>query len=459
MRQYRSLIEASSDQFAIVDENYRLRLVNQAYAAALGMERHELEGAHAPQVLGEQYFDTRLRARHEACFAGEPQVFEVERNYAGVGTRQLLVRYYPISDMQQETRLMGAVITDVTALKHAEARLREQAHLVDMAGRITRLGGWSAELESGRVSWSPVVAEIHGMHPGYSPASVAEAIDFYPPEYRERIEMLVRTVAEQGTVFDEELQIVDRQGRRVSGSGRRRARARRRRHDHAHPGGHPGHLRAQGGRARAPAARRAPAPNPGDHDRRVLDSGYRMALHLRQRRGRAGAPATQGRAPRPERLVRVPRARGHTHRARVPPRRRGWRGTDLRGVLRAARQVAGDPCPSLGRRPRGVLPRRHRAAQHDRAAARARGQPRGLARRARARARHAHGADRLAAGADRGARGRRHPDRDQRAVARVRAARAADAPGTRRRPELPRALRPGDRRPRRGRACGGRGPA
>ena len=83
-----------------------------------------------------------------------------------------------------------------------------------MAGETARFGGWSVDLATNRSTWSDVVADIHEMPPGYSP-KVEEGIAFYAPEWRERITQVFTACAEQGTPYDEELEILTRTGKRI----------------------------------------------------------------------------------------------------------------------------------------------------------------------------------------------------------------------------------------------------
>jgi PAS domain S-box-containing protein len=86
--------------------------------------------------------------------------------------------------------------------------------LLQTAGRVTRLGGWSVDLQSMRVLWSDEVAAIHEMPPGYSP-TVDEGIAFYAPEWRQRISEVFEACAREGTPYDEEMEILTGRGRRV----------------------------------------------------------------------------------------------------------------------------------------------------------------------------------------------------------------------------------------------------
>lgn len=112
--------------------------------------------------------------------------------------------------------IVGSVVTgrDITERRRVEQELQERATLLKVAGRMARFGGWSVNLADGRVFWSEEVAAIHEMPPGFSP-SVTEGINFYAPEWRERISTVLAACARDGTPYDEEMQIITAQGRRV----------------------------------------------------------------------------------------------------------------------------------------------------------------------------------------------------------------------------------------------------
>jgi len=101
-----------------------------------------------------------------------------------------------------------------TKLDAADQKTRSQQHLLRMASDVGHLGGWQVHLPDYRVVWSETVAQIHGLDPGYSP-TWAEAIQFYAPEYCDRITEVFQACVEAGTPFDEELQIITATGQRV----------------------------------------------------------------------------------------------------------------------------------------------------------------------------------------------------------------------------------------------------
>ncbi|MGY6554401.1 MAG: EAL domain-containing protein [Wenzhouxiangella sp.] len=215
LRQYQQLFEGIGDLCVIVDGAYAYRWANRAYLATYRTSMEAIVGRTLAEVAGERLFREQIKPRLDLCLAGEPQRFEIERDFEDLGTRRFLVRQYPIylTDKPSERRA-GLVLTDITEIRAAEAKLARQRQLLDMAGQVARFGGWFVDLDSQRIEWSDTVAEIHGMPHGYSP-SIEDGISFYAPEYRERIRELFTACVEQGVPYDEELQIIDAHGQRL----------------------------------------------------------------------------------------------------------------------------------------------------------------------------------------------------------------------------------------------------
>lgn len=105
-------------------------------------------------------------------------------------------------------------MTDITERKRAEEKARENDTLLRIAGDKAKLGGWSVNLEENRVIWSDQVAAIHEMPAGFSP-TVEEGINFYAPEWKERITSVFTACAQKGIPYDEKMEIVTAGGKRV----------------------------------------------------------------------------------------------------------------------------------------------------------------------------------------------------------------------------------------------------
>lgn len=91
---------------------------------------------------------------------------------------------------------------------------RRSDRLLRIAGQAARLGGWSVDLAQERVMWSDEVCAIHAQPPGTSP-TLDDAIRFYAPEWRQRITDVFRACAHDGIPYDEEMEIITADGRRI----------------------------------------------------------------------------------------------------------------------------------------------------------------------------------------------------------------------------------------------------
>lgn len=103
---------------------------------------------------------------------------------------------------------------DITDRKQAENALKSNYALLHIAGETARLGGWDVDLEKYISTWSDTVADIHEMPHGFAPP-VEEGINFYAPEWRDRITQVFNDCAQKGINYDEEMEIITSKGKSV----------------------------------------------------------------------------------------------------------------------------------------------------------------------------------------------------------------------------------------------------
>jgi PAS domain S-box-containing protein len=141
-----------------------------------------------------------------------------EKPYEAFGLRktgeefpmQLEARNVPYRGKQVRT----VEFRDITERKQAEKALESNYALLRIAGETAKFGGWSVDLEQNICTWSDAVADIHDVPHGYAPP-VQEGINFYAPEWREKITQRFRACAKEGIHYDEEMEIITQKGKRV----------------------------------------------------------------------------------------------------------------------------------------------------------------------------------------------------------------------------------------------------
>ncbi|OFE13746.1 hypothetical protein PHACT_11875 [Pseudohongiella acticola] len=86
------------------------------------------------------------------------------------------------------------------------------SELLRIAGTAAKLGGWEVDLVKQEVHWSAETRMIHEVQPDFQP-SVEQAIEFYAPEHRDRIQTVFDRCVNDGTPYDEIVQFVTGKGR------------------------------------------------------------------------------------------------------------------------------------------------------------------------------------------------------------------------------------------------------
>ncbi|SDE02234.1 sensor histidine kinase [Aquimonas voraii] len=98
-------------------------------------------------------------------------------------------------------------------LQRSLQALRTYSALLDAAGRMAGIGGWSYLPGEPGPLWTDEVCRIHEVDPGYRPR-LDEAIGFYAVECRPRIQQALDACIAEGTPWDLELEIVTAKGNR-----------------------------------------------------------------------------------------------------------------------------------------------------------------------------------------------------------------------------------------------------
>lgn len=100
----------------------------------------------------------------------------------------------------------------IIRLQSSNRELQQTSKLLQTASVLGKVGGWSADLASGRVEWSVEAARIHGALPADAPP-LSHGVVRATPEFQATLcERLSRCLS-LGEPFDEDLQILTAQGK------------------------------------------------------------------------------------------------------------------------------------------------------------------------------------------------------------------------------------------------------
>ena len=186
--------------------------VNEAFEREFGITKQE--------AVGKTAFELGINPDDEV----KKQILEA-LNVSGSVHNQEMVLYSKSGEKRYyETNIEKVVIRgeeyllnttqNISEYKSAKRKLKESYDLIRIAGEKAKLGGWNIYLEENRIYWSDEVAAIHGMPAGYSPL-VTEAINFFAPEWHDKITEILTLCVHEGLPFDEEIEIITSTGKRV----------------------------------------------------------------------------------------------------------------------------------------------------------------------------------------------------------------------------------------------------
>lgn len=132
----------------------------------------------------------------------------------GGGEYQIADNAAPIRDSSGKIVGVVLVFSDVTEKYRVQQLLARTAGQLERTGEMARVGGWELDLRTMELFWSRETCRIHELEPPVAPA-LAEAINYYTPEARPKIQAAVQKAIADGTSFDLELPLVTAKGKAI----------------------------------------------------------------------------------------------------------------------------------------------------------------------------------------------------------------------------------------------------
>lgn len=172
--------------------------------------RFRLEIAHPAERTRTLRRLMRHFAGRRATYVDEVRLRRLDGSWVWVQERGRVISR--TSDGQPEW-MFGTHI-DIDPIQRQQEALRRSKALLDRTNELAGVGGWEVDLHDPLqplLYWSEQTCRIHGVPPGYQPA-LDEAIGFFLPEHRHRIEAAVQRGITEGLGWDLELQLRRRDG-------------------------------------------------------------------------------------------------------------------------------------------------------------------------------------------------------------------------------------------------------
>ncbi len=216
---FREMTENLGDIYYNYDPvNDRVLYVNENFTRLWGCPMDPLNAPKEPYLKGVHPEDLATVLQAEGRVRrGESTETEYRVVRPDGSVIWVLEQASPLMDAAGKVYRIVGTMRDVTARKDVEAVLREQQLLLRIAARVSRIGGWAIDLtDAGPVfAWSEEVCAFLGLSPDYRPP-METALRFFAPEHRPAIYRAIQDCIEKGEAFDENLEVIAAEGRRMA---------------------------------------------------------------------------------------------------------------------------------------------------------------------------------------------------------------------------------------------------
>ena len=193
--------EETFNAVILTNELGNITWVNKGFTLISGYQLEEVKGCKPGSIL--QGKDTDPQTINDISSALKTnQGFDAEiLNYHKNGDPYMVrINCQALLEQGQVVGYM-AIQTDITEIKRFEKERQAQQELLERTGDMAKLGGWQLNLLTNQVIWSDVVYKIHELPIG-SAIDLVNAINFYAPEVRPKIQQAIALAIEDGTPWD-----------------------------------------------------------------------------------------------------------------------------------------------------------------------------------------------------------------------------------------------------------------
>ena len=130
LHHYENVVSCTPDGIALLDRQYRYRLVNEAYERFSGVSREWFIGRTVAEYLGEEVFQQYIKPNLDRCLQGETVTYQEWFTYPSLGKRFAEITYSPYLDSAKRVAGVVANTRDITESKWSELIMEARARLL-----------------------------------------------------------------------------------------------------------------------------------------------------------------------------------------------------------------------------------------------------------------------------------------------------------------------------------------
>ena len=202
------IFSMSLDMLCIADMNSATFLkVNSAFTEILGYSEEELLEIPFLDLIHPDDIDATRNVLEQKLQSGG-KVINFENRYRCKDTSY---RWLSWASHPHPEKGITYAVADVTEWKKNDEALKRNKALLDATGRMARVGGWELNAETMEVTWTEETYRIHEIPPD-NKLHIQEAINFFHPKDRPKLEQAIQRSLNYGEPYDIELRFITAEG-------------------------------------------------------------------------------------------------------------------------------------------------------------------------------------------------------------------------------------------------------
>ncbi|MEO6800317.1 MAG: diguanylate cyclase [Rhodanobacter sp.] len=138
----------------------------------------------------------------------------VLKQLARAAAEALELRRDVISEHAAQEREAETLRQQMESIRLAQQQWRASEVLLERSARLAQVGGWEFDLTTREISWTDETCRIHELPAGHQP-TLEEAVNFYAPEARSRMQAAIEKAIKDGDGWDLQLPLITAKGRRI----------------------------------------------------------------------------------------------------------------------------------------------------------------------------------------------------------------------------------------------------
>lgn len=221
INQIKSRIELDKQQH-LLDNAYKmadighweLNLVKEElYWSDAVKQLHEVPEDYQPDLENAIAFYKEGNDRQTISYAVEQAInsaepFDVELQIITAKNNERWIRAVGEAEYRngQCIRVYGST-QNITRQKQAEQELILQKQRLERSQHIGKISDWDYDIETGDITWSPVVYEIYEREPSLGPPSFEELLEYYHPGDKEEFLKTANNTIENGVRYEKDFRL------------------------------------------------------------------------------------------------------------------------------------------------------------------------------------------------------------------------------------------------------------